>query len=117
MPHKAKHLCSYPGCAELVDGRFCEVHKKQEQTFYNKFRRNPETNKRYGSKWRKIRAAYISAHPLCEECKAQGRLVAAQEIHHIVPLSEGGTNEWANLRALCKSCHSMITAKEGGRWG
>ena len=37
--------------------------------------------------------------------------------HHIVPLSQGGTHDEANLMALCTSCHSEITAREGGRWG
>ncbi|MEW5952287.1 MAG: HNH endonuclease signature motif containing protein [Bacillota bacterium] len=29
----------------------------------------------------------------------------------------GGTNDDDNLRALCTSCHSEITAREDGRWG
>ena len=38
------------------------------------------------------------------------------EVHHIIPLRDGGTNDINNLMALCKSCHSEITAREGGRW-
>ena len=26
-------------------------------------------------------------------------------VHHIKPLSEGGTNQWCNLVTLCKKCH------------
>ena len=44
-------------------------------------------------------------------------MTAAQEVHHIVPLAEGGTHDEDNLMALCKSCHSRITVREGGRWG
>jgi len=29
----------------------------------------------------------------------------AQEVHHIVPLSRGGTNKMSNLVSLCKRCH------------
>ena len=43
-------------------------------------------------------------------------LTPAQEVHHILPLSRGGTHEDANLMALCKPCHSEITARDGDRW-
>jgi 5-methylcytosine-specific restriction protein A len=43
-------------------------------------------------------------------------VTAAAEVHHILPLSQGGTHAEANLMALCKECHSRITAREGGRW-
>ena len=42
--------------------------------------------------------------------------MAAQEVHHIIPLADGGTHDEDNLMSLCKPCHSRITAKEGGRW-
>jgi 5-methylcytosine-specific restriction endonuclease McrA len=29
----------------------------------------------------------------------------AKEVHHIIPLSKGGTNTKANLISLCLSCH------------
>ena len=50
-------------------------------------------------------------------CRREGRVTAAAEVHHIVPLSAGGTHDESNLMALCKPCHSRITAREGGRWG
>lgn len=73
--------------------------------------------KRYGRQWKKIRDRYIKLHPMCEQCKRDGKLTEAQEVHHIVPLSKGGTHDEENLMALCTNCHSTITAKEGGRWG
>ena len=30
------------------------------------------------------------------------------EVHHILPLSKGGTNEWFNLALLCPNCHKAI---------
>jgi 5-methylcytosine-specific restriction protein A len=36
----------------------------------------------------------------CEDCGAP-----KQCVHHIIPLSEGGTNDRHNLKALCTSCH------------
>ncbi len=116
MPKKPKRPCSNPGCPELVDGRYCEAHKRIVDRHYNK-QRDPETSKRYGRRWRKIRKTYITAHPLCEECKKQGKYTPAEEVHHIKALADGGTHDYANLMSLCKACHSSITAKEGRRWG
>ena len=109
-PHKPKRPCSYPGCPKLTDGRFCEEHTKQENQRYERYRRDPETKKRYGGNWIKIRTAFLAAHPLCEVCQQHGRLTPATEVHHIKDLSDGGTHDYTNLMPLCKSCHSQITA-------
>jgi 5-methylcytosine-specific restriction protein A len=60
---------------------------------YETFTRGYSTGKRYGSSWQRIRTRYVHKHPLCEMCLKQGRYVAVEEVHHIVPLSEGGTND------------------------
>ncbi len=46
--------------------------------------------RRYGREWKRIRDRYIKAHPLCEECLKNHRTIAANEVHHIIPLSKGG---------------------------
>jgi 5-methylcytosine-specific restriction protein A len=101
MPKKPKRPCSSPGCPELTDGRFCPEHAKKEASRYEKYQRDPETRKRYGRAWKRIRDRYIAAHPLCEECKRQGKLTPAAEVHHILPLARGGTHDESNLMALC----------------
>jgi 5-methylcytosine-specific restriction protein A len=116
MPHKPKKPCRYPACAKLTNNRYCEEHKKEMDKRYNKYQRDKDTNKRYGSAWRKARKKYISNHPLCEQSRSYDRLTPAMEVHHIIPLSEGGTHNENNLMALCKSCHSRITATECKRW-
>ncbi|MBR5180405.1 MAG: HNH endonuclease [Lachnospiraceae bacterium] len=50
-------------------------------------------------------------------CFERGIIVPTEEIHHKLPLSEGGTHDRSNLIALCKSCHSTIHAKRGDYWG
>jgi len=50
-------------------------------------------------------------------CLQNDRLTSMQEVHHIIPLSQGGTNDLDNLMSLCKSCHSSISVKNGERWG
>jgi len=117
MPFKPKRPCSYPGCPKLTYGRFCEEHTKEETKRYERNQRDPAMKKRYNRTWKRIRDRYINEHPLCERCQKEGKLTPAEEVHHVVPLSRGGTHAADNLMALCTSCHSTITAKEGGRWG
>ena len=116
MPYKPKRPCSHPGCPLLTDERFCEEHNKQETKRYEKFDRDPVMKNRYGRTWKHIRDRFIAAHPLCEKCLDKNNTTAATEVHHIKPLSQGGTSDNSNLMALCTSCHSEITAREGGRW-
>ncbi len=117
MPFKPKTPCRHPGCPTLTDGSYCEQHQKEMDALYNKYQRDPTTRKRYGKHWKHIRDRYIIAHPLCEKCFKDAKITKAQEVHHVIPLSNGGNHDTDNLMSLCKSCHSTITAREGGRWG
>ena len=117
MPRKPKRPCSYPGCPLLTEGRYCNEHEELAARNYERYDRDSAVRKRYGRSWKRIRDRYIQVHPLCEECRKQGRLIPAEEVHHIVPLSQGGDSSCGNLMALCTSCHSRITARDGGRWG
>lgn len=117
MPRKPKRPCSHPSCPELTDNRFCEAHAKQEARRYERYQRDPATRKRYGRAWKRIRDRFIKVNPLCEECKRKGKLTRAQEVHHILPLAQGGTHDESNLMSVCKPCHSSITARDGDRWG
>ena len=64
---------------------------------------------------KKIRDRYVQAHPLCEQCLKQGRTTPAEEVHHIIPLSRGGTHSTDNLMSLCQSCHNKIHHDLGDR--
>ncbi|MBR1646195.1 MAG: HNH endonuclease [Selenomonadaceae bacterium] len=111
MPRKAKRPCRYNGCPNLTESSsgYCSEHEKTQSRHYDKFLRSPEHHKRYGYQWRKLRARFLNSHPLCEQCKLEGRYTAATEVHHIKPLSEGGGNDERNLMPLCHQCHSRIT--------
>ena len=116
MPRSPKKPCRHPGCPELVDGRYCTEHTRLHNRHYEKYQRKPETRKLYGHAWRKIRNQFIRQHPLCAHCLVNGKATLAEEVDHILPLSQGGTHETNNLQSLCKSCHSRKSAKEGSRW-
>ena len=65
--------------------------------------------------WRRIRGLYVKKHPLCERCLEEGRITPVEEVHHIIPLSRGGTNQFSNLMSLCQSCHTKIHYELGDR--
>lgn len=111
MPRKSKRPCRQRGCPNLTDSSsgYCPQHEKAQAQHYDRYHRSPEHSKRYGYRWRKIRARFLSSHPLCEQCKLQGKYTTATEVHHVQPLADGGTNDEKNLMALCKACHSRIT--------
>ena len=119
MPYKSKKRCSHPGCVNLTDSRYCSMHTREANREYNKRRleNDPDFYKRYGRRWHEIRDLYIAKHPLCERCREAGRLVPAEEVHHILPLIEGGTNADDNLMSLCKSCHSSKTLSDSKQRG
>ena len=110
MPLKPKHPCGWPGCPNLTDKAYCPEHTKAANRRYEKYRRDPQTSSRYGKAWQVARKKYKAKHPLCEMCLADGKAVPMEQVHHIVPLSQGGTHDENNLMSLCKSCHSRIHA-------
>lgn len=117
MPRRPKRPCSYPGCPRLTDGRYCEEHAKVMNKTYEKYGRDKEAvRRRYGRAWKRIRDSYVKTHPFCELCFEKGMIVPVEEVHHKVPLAEGGTHDRSNLISLCKSCHSRIHAGRGDRW-
>ncbi|NBW47372.1 MAG: HNH endonuclease [Betaproteobacteria bacterium] len=47
-------------------------------------------------------------------CLQEGRLSAASEVDHIVPLQQGGSDAISNLQPLCHDCHAAKSAVERG---
>ena len=115
MPKKAKRVCRISGYPNLTQSKsgYCLEHEKTMQRHYDKFTRGYNAHERYGGNWKKIRDRYISQNPLCEKCRAKGKFTAGSLVHHIKPLSEGGTNEEGNLMTLCVSCHEKIHRRRG----
>jgi len=112
MPYKPKKPCAQHGCRELTANRYCEIHEKQNTKNYNRYKRDPESGKRYGRTWKQIRASFLSANPLCVLCRQDGRLTPATIAHHKIKLADGGTNDWENMTALCHPCHSRLHAEQ-----
>ena len=116
MPRKPKKPCAYPGCPNLTEKKYCPEHERLENQRYDRYQRDPAHKKRYGRTWKKIRDSYVKTHPFCAHCLLGGKYVPVEEVHHKIPLSEGGTHARENLISLCKTCHSRIHAERGDRW-
>jgi 5-methylcytosine-specific restriction protein A len=79
------------------------------------WKRGSPAERGYGRAWQKLRKAMLAQEPLCRACREQGVVTAATDLDHIVPKAEGGTDDPANLQALCADCHKDKTARESAR--
>ena len=52
---------------------------------------------------------------LCQPCAQDGRSTPCNIVDHVVPKSEGGTDNPSNLQAICKPCHDAKTLEEARR--
>ena len=86
----------------------CAVHEKELHQRANAGRRRAYKR---SSGWEARSREYRAIHTLCELCGEP-----SQEVHHIVDRKHGGSDDDTNLQALCKSCHSRITAQERGQF-
>ena len=118
MPFKPKKPCKYPGCKNLTENRFCTEHSRLMMKEYNEHYRNRQTQEIYASdEWTRVREEHMVNYPFCQVCKRYGRLVKATEVHHIIPLADGGSNRHNNLLSLCHRCHMKLHAERGELFG
>lgn len=89
-------------CAALVrSGPRCEPCRRAKVS-QRSATRGTRQAQGYGADYQRARAAVIAAQPYCAGCYTTERLTA----DHIVPLSQGGSNDVSNLRTYCLSCNS-----------
>lgn len=56
--------------------------------------------------WREIRHEVLRRDNRC--CQVCGREHSGQ-VHHVIPRSKGGTDDFSNLITLCGKCHMLIS--------
>ena len=74
-------------------------------------------------RWRKMRRQKLSGTPLCERCTKEGRVRAATEVHHVVPIESAISDaektrlayDFNNLQSLCRECHTKTHTEIGSR--
>ena len=75
----------------------------------------PVPPRKYGRRWRKLRAAYLAAHPLCEcGCDQVAAVVDHKRPHNG---DDALMYAWDNLQAMTKACHDRKTAGRDGGFG
>lgn len=104
MPVKPGKPCAAPRCPRVTTSKYCVDHahlEKQDKARWDA-RRGNKVERGYGGSWGAARIMHLNANPLCFDC---GR--AAELVHHIVPISEGGPRlEMDGLMSLCVPCHA-----------
>ncbi|MBW4620612.1 MAG: HNH endonuclease [Cyanosarcina radialis HA8281-LM2] len=57
-------------------------------------------------RWQEIRAEVLRRDNKC--CQVCGKPYSGQ-VHHVVPRSQGGTDDFDNLMTLCGRCHMLVS--------
>ncbi|TQE92725.1 MAG: HNH endonuclease [Spiribacter salinus] len=112
MPRRPPRPCSYPGCPRYATKRArCDQH--QPVGWVADTQRGTRHERGYGTRWDKLRQRVLQRDDyLCQVCLSKGRVTPANEVDHITPKAQGGTDAEGNLQAICRSCHRDKTAKE-----
>ena len=94
-----------------IGSAYCETHggkPKQSAARY-------ESNAAYkGKAWETIRAAQLSAAPLCAACLLRGQVTQAAHVDHVFPWRQISPAAFRRnlFQSLCAPCHSVKTASE-----
>jgi 5-methylcytosine-specific restriction enzyme A len=67
-----------------------------------------------GDRLQAIRRLHFMQCPLCVMCEREGRVTLAEELDHILALSNGGEDVQSNRQGLCKTCHAIKSAADSG---
>lgn len=63
-----------------------------------------------GRIWLRIRETVLIEEPICRICKRR----PSTQVDHIIPVSQGGTDERDNLQGICEPCHDKKTREDLG---
>ena len=79
------------------------------------WKRDSSGKRGYGHAWVKLRERVMRRDRyLCQPCEAKGYVTLANAVDHILPKSQGGTDDMENLQAICNECHEEKTIAESG---
>ena len=99
-------VCSTPGCPNLTP---CATHPPK-QRWDNSTRNQRRTGSGWDEQRRHQRILRRDRHR-CYLCGATG----CTAVDHKIPKFEGGTDDDANLGAICDPCHHTKTTTEAAR--
>lgn len=95
-------------CQVIADQRRADRQAKAAKRYNSK--RDPRVAEFYRSpEWRLLRSVKLAQEGYrCEECRAHGVMRVAEDVHHIVQISEDWDRrlDITNLRCLCVDHHN-----------
>lgn len=104
MPHRE---CIELTCRRLHEGpgpRCPACARVRQQT--RDQARGTTTERGYGWAWQQLSALVVQYYRQCRDCGDLGTLGNPLTADHIIPKSQGGTDEWSNLTCRCRECNS-----------
>lgn len=112
------------GVNELYEDEYSSVRKSLELTSSERLRRieskggRPEKISVTTSVFRRspdvVAEALIRANGVCEDCGSNAPFFRFSdgtpylEVHHVIPMSSGGSDTLENVKALCPNCHRRM---------
>ncbi len=108
----------------MLDGRSARTRvtlpwdsERQREVNSGKYVREKSDAPYNTSRWHKLARAFLDSHPLCEECKRNGIVKAAQCVDHIDPwpICESYFFDKRNLQALCFNCNNLKGQRDKAR--
>lgn len=104
MP-KPPHICTCGNIVPHGERCACQINQTRERNKRHDRRRPNASQRGYGSKWRKARAAFLA---MFDRCAWPGCNAKATLVDHIIPHKGDDHLFWdqTNWQPLCTSCHS-----------
>lgn len=100
--YRRKMWCGSESCREIIDTKIKHKNylRKQKKIKNGTWRNGVEQEQR---------AAILDRDDnRCHRCRKQSLDYGEMQVHHIVPVAEGGADENENLITLCKLCHTKV---------
>lgn len=116
MPNLPKRPCrgTKRGCKALTDEAdgYCPACRPVRHADTDRWRGSAR-ERGYTWAWEKARARFLKQHPLCVECKREGRYIAATDVDHIIPHRGDERLFWdeSNWQGLCSPHHKRKTGR------
>ena len=103
MPYAPPRHCHVTGHPAFT-GKGCPLCAKARDQA-----RGSAASRGYDASWQKLRRDFLKQHPVCCRCGGE-----ATEADHITSVRDRPDLRlsWANLRPMCKPCHSQRTSLE-----
>lgn len=112
----SKHMASAAQQHRRIPAGKVTTHKRSTK-HKPREARGSAASRGYGRRWSNFRLSFLSTNPLCEYCKAKGRVEAAVICDHDLPHEHDPELFWSNtFTALCKHCHDSTKQRMERRY-